>query len=191
MDIWTYNQSNTVATTLNIVATAADIRVTKSVSDPTPAVGTRVTFTILARNLGPNAATGVQVKDLLPAGLGFVSAAPSQGTYTAGTGIWVINNLAVGAPATLRIVATVNGTSKVTNVASRIAGTPGDFDPANNTGRASVTGSTIPGLPNTGVPPIAGWWPGLLALAILFAVAVPTRRRHKARAAPGGGQAGS
>jgi uncharacterized repeat protein (TIGR01451 family) len=191
MDIWTYNQSNTVATILNIVATAADIRVTKSVSDSTPAVGANVTFTITARNLGPNNATGVKVRDLLPAGLAFVSATASQGTYVSSSGLWNINNLAVGVTATLRIVATVTGTSKVTNVASRVAGTPPDFDPANNSASASVTGSTLPGLPNTGTPPIAGWWPGLLALAIVFALAMPLRRRSRDRPASRGDQAGS
>ena len=33
---------------------------------------------------GPDAATNVQVTDLLPAGLTFVSATPSQGTYDSG-----------------------------------------------------------------------------------------------------------
>lgn len=77
LDIWTYNLSNTIVAPLVIVAAAADIRVRKSVSDPAPAVGANVTFTIAARNLGPNDATGVQVRDLLPAGLAFVSATPS------------------------------------------------------------------------------------------------------------------
>ncbi|HEX3506893.1 MAG TPA: DUF11 domain-containing protein [Candidatus Dormibacteraeota bacterium] len=171
LDIWTYNLSNTVVTPLVIVATAADIQVRKSVSDPTPAVNSNVTFTITAKNLGPNAATGVQVRDLLPAGLALVSATPSQGTYAPGTGVWVIGNLALNATATLRLVVTVLRTTAVTNVASRLAGTPGDFNPANNTGRATVTGSTVPGLPNTGVPPAASWWPGVLALLIALALA--------------------
>jgi uncharacterized repeat protein (TIGR01451 family) len=181
LDIWTYNQSNTVIAPLVIVAAAADIRVRKSVSDPTPAVGANVTFTISARNLGPNDATGVQVRDLLPAGLAFVSATPSQGSYTPGTGVWDIGSLVVGATATLSIVATVTGTTKVTNVASRLAGTPPDFDPGNNTSRASVTGSTVPGLPNTGTPPVGSWWPAMLALAIVLALVVPFRKRRHER----------
>jgi uncharacterized repeat protein (TIGR01451 family) len=159
------------------------------VSDPTPAVNSNVTFTITAKNLGPNAATGVQVRDLLPPGLALVSATPSQGTYTPGTGVWVIGNLALNATATLRVVVTVLRTTAVTNVASRLAGTPGDFNPANNTGRATVTGSTVPGLPNTGVPPVASWWPGVLALVILLGLVLPFRRRTKN--SPDRGQAGS
>jgi len=190
LDIWTYNQSNTVIAPLVIVAAAADIRVRKSVSDPTPAVGANVTFTIAASNLGPNDATGVQVKDLLPAGLAFVSATPSQGTYTAGTGVWDIGSLVLGATATLGLVATVTGTTKVTNIASRLAGTPPDFDPGNNTSRASVTGSTVPGLPNTGTPPVGSWWPALLALALVLAI-IPWRSRRQARPGSGDDQAGS
>ena len=61
---------------------------TKTVSDATPNVGDTITFTVTLTNTGPDAATGVQVTDLLPAGLTFVSADPSQGTYTAATGLW-------------------------------------------------------------------------------------------------------
>jgi uncharacterized repeat protein (TIGR01451 family) len=178
LDIWTYNQSNVVVAPLNIVAAAADIRVTKSVNDATPAVGTNVTFTMTARNLGPDDATNVQVRDVVPAGLAFVSATPSQGTYTAGTGVWNIGNLANGVTVNLQITVTVNGTTTVTNTAVLLAGsTPVDPVSANNTARARVTGSTIPGLPNTGVPPLASWWPGLLALVIVIALAAPSIRR--------------
>ena len=59
---------------------------TKTVSNPTPNVGDPITFTVTLTNQGPDAATGVQVTDLLPAGLSFVSANPSQGSYNSGTG---------------------------------------------------------------------------------------------------------
>ena len=60
--------------------------VSKSVSDATPNVGDTVTFTVTLSNQGPNTATGVIVQDLLPAGLTFVSATASQGTYNGTTG---------------------------------------------------------------------------------------------------------
>ena len=186
LDTWTYYPSNTTLTPLVIVATAADIGVTKTVSDPTPAVGTNVTFTVKATNHGPNDATGVQVTDQVPAGLTFVSASPSQGTYTAGTGIWNIGALVNGASATLQLVVTVTGTTPVTNTATRTASTPGDFDPANDSASAVVTGSTTPGLPNNGVP-VAAYpdrpmgWPGWLVLGLCVgaAAALTWRRRRQ------------
>ena len=40
-----------------------------------------MTYTVTLRDKGPDAATNAQVTDLLPAGLSFVTAMASQGTY--------------------------------------------------------------------------------------------------------------
>src|SRR5262249_18869392 len=66
----------------------ADLAVAKTTSNPRPNVGDTVTFTVTLTNRGPDAATGVTLTDRLPAGLQFVSATPSQGTYDAATGLW-------------------------------------------------------------------------------------------------------
>jgi uncharacterized repeat protein (TIGR01451 family) len=49
------------------------------VSNPKPNVGDVVAFAVTLSNKGPDAATNTQVFDLLPPGLSFVAAAPSQG----------------------------------------------------------------------------------------------------------------
>src|SRR5262245_61910744 len=54
----------------------ADLALTKSVSNAAPNVGDTITFTITLSNSGPDAATSVQVTDVLPAGFTFVSATP-------------------------------------------------------------------------------------------------------------------
>ena len=181
LDTWTYFPSNTVLAPLNIVASAADIAIGKTVSNATPAVGNNVTFTVTAHNNGPNATTALVVTDLLPAGLTFVSASPSTGTYTSGTGVWNIGVLANGATATLLITAKVTGTTRVVNTASRTSGSPIDPVAQNNSHSVAVTGSTIPGLPNNGAPPVARLLPdgiGLAIVMILFGVPGLRRRPH-------------
>src|SRR5262249_26243764 len=78
----------------------ADLSVSKTVSNPTPNVGDPITFTVTLSDLGPDAATNVQLTDLLPAGLTFVSATPSQGTYLPGTGLWDVGTVIAGTPQT-------------------------------------------------------------------------------------------
>ncbi|HEV2028613.1 MAG TPA: sortase [Candidatus Dormibacteraeota bacterium] len=136
------NTTNDTASNLTNIVSQADIAVTKTVSNATPNQNTNVTFTVTATNNGPSDATGVQVTDLLPAGLTFVSAAPSAGTYTSGTGLWNIGAIANGANATLSIVATVTGTTAVTNTATKTAETETDPVAANNTASVTVTGQS-------------------------------------------------
>jgi len=178
LDLWTYYPSNTVLAPLNIVATAADVAIAKSVSNTTPAVGTNVTFTVTAQNLGPDATTVLRVNDLLPAGVTFVAAVASVGTYTPGTGVWDIGALALGSTATLQITVKVTGTTPATNTATRGSITPVDPNLANDTASSTVTGSTLPGLPNTGAPPLEQMWPGLSALVLLVLVLLTGRRRQ-------------
>ncbi len=133
------------------VGLPADIAISKTVSSTAPTQNTNVTFTIHATNNGPGDATGVQVTDLLPAGLTLVSATPSAGTtYNSVTGVWNIGALANGTQATLSIVATVNVTTAVTNTATKTAGDQSDPGGGNNS--ASATVIALPGLPNTSAP---------------------------------------
>ncbi|MGE5834243.1 MAG: DUF11 domain-containing protein, partial [Acidobacteriota bacterium] len=111
----------------------ANLALTKTVNNATPTVGSNVTFTITLTNTGPSTATGVAAIDLLPAGLTLVTATPSQGSYNAGTGLWSVGTVTTGTPATLSIVATVTGSSPVTNTAT--ISSSSQFDP--NTGNNS------------------------------------------------------
>jgi len=118
------------------VDAAADIAVSKTVSNATPNVGDSVTFTITATNNGPSDATGVAITDSLPSGLAFVSATPSQGTYTQASGLWTIGALANAADATLQITATVLMPGALTNTATKTAGNEFDPNTGNNAGSA-------------------------------------------------------
>src|ERR1019366_1381581 len=135
------NTTNDTASDLTNIVSQADIAMTKTVSNTTPNQNTNVTFTVTATNNGPSNATGVVVTELLPAGLTFVSATPSGApTYNSGTGAWTIGAVANGANATLSIVATVTGTTLVTNTATRTAEVQPDPVAGNNTASATVTG---------------------------------------------------
>lgn len=93
------------------------------------------TITITVRNGGPDAAAAT-VTDILPAGLTFVSAAPGQGTYTQGTGLWDVGSLANGATATLQILAQAapEASGCVTNTAQLVVPAPAvDSSAGNNT----------------------------------------------------------
>jgi len=74
--------------TFDICELMPDLELSKTVDNDTPATGSNVVYTLTLTNDGSLEATSVQVSDLLPAGLSFISAAPSQGSYDAITGIW-------------------------------------------------------------------------------------------------------
>jgi uncharacterized repeat protein (TIGR01451 family) len=117
----------------------ADLALAKTVSDTTPNLGDTITFTVTLTNNGPDTASGVQVTDLLPAGLTFVSATPSQGSYNDLTGLWIVGTVNPGVPQTLTITAAVNSPVPQTNTAT--IGFADQFDPntANNTASATET----------------------------------------------------
>ncbi len=133
--------------TLN-ASPAADLSVDKTVDDATPLLGQNVTFTVTVNNGGPSDATGVEVTDLLPAGLTYVSHTASQGTYDPGTGVWNVGTIPVGGSATLDIVAQVAVTGAITNEAEVTAVNEADPDSTPGDGMgddyASVTVNASP-----------------------------------------------
>ena len=132
------NLANNTATA-SINPQQADLQVSKTVSDPTPNVGDTVTYTITVTNNGPDTASNVTVQDLLPAGLSFVSATPSQGTYDSSTGVWNVGTVTTTAAQTLTIQATVDSPSPLTNTAMIGHHDQYDPDPGNNQASATET----------------------------------------------------
>jgi uncharacterized repeat protein (TIGR01451 family) len=101
----------------SVTAQSANLSLTKTVDNSSPNVGQDVTFTITLNNAGPNAATNVQVKDLLPAGLTFVSSTQSQGSYISSSGIWTVGSVNASGSATLTITVSVPSAGLITNIA--------------------------------------------------------------------------
>ena len=95
------------------LACAIDLNITKKVDKPILKIGETVIFTLVLTNSGPQPATNVQVRDLLPAGLTYNAASSviaTNTTYNPTTGIWDLSSLTIGVndSVELKIAATIN-----------------------------------------------------------------------------------
>lgn len=101
-----------------------------------------LTFTLSLSNSGDTTASGVIVKDILPAGFTFISSTTAQGSYSNTTSNWTVGNISVGSTATLTITGTVgaNFTNALTNYAQVTASSPADKNSVanNNPGPSPV-----------------------------------------------------
>ncbi|MGD9675296.1 MAG: lamin tail domain-containing protein, partial [Candidatus Bipolaricaulia bacterium] len=126
--------------TAELEVVAADLAVDKSASRETVMEGEEFVYTVSVTNLGPNTATGVELTDILPLGITYVSD-DGLGTYNRNSGVWVVGSLAVQASATLKITAMANeGTAglTLTNVAEVTRSDQTDPDDSNNRDSADV-----------------------------------------------------
>ncbi len=89
---------------------SVDLSLTKTVDIPLPETGQQVTFTLTVTNSGSVDASVVQVTDLLPGGLLYVSHA--DGSYNSATGVWDASPVAAGDQRTLQIVAIATSTTR-------------------------------------------------------------------------------
>ena len=112
----------------------ADLELTKTVNNLTPNVGELVTFTLTLANNGPGLASRIEVTDLLPPSLSFVSAEPDRGSYDEVTGIWSVADVQDGLSTSLAIAATVETIGTLINTAEISAVDQDDPDstPNNN-----------------------------------------------------------
>ncbi len=115
---------NNSATDVDGSTPTADVQITKTDGSLTETPGTTVTYTIVARNVGPSAVSGVTVTDTLPSTLSGATwtCAASAGAAcpTSGTGnIGALVNLPVNGTATFTLTATIaaNATGTLSNTA--------------------------------------------------------------------------
>ncbi len=117
----------------------ADIAVVKTVNNAQPQLNSNVVFTIRAFNNGPRDATDVELRDILPTGLVYVSHSASAGTYNQNTGIWTIGDLDDGDSENLNITATATQLGTIVNTAVVTDSSPNDSNSSNDQDSASVT----------------------------------------------------
>jgi len=126
----------------------ADLELTKRVDNPAPYEGDALAYTVTLTNRGPDAATGVEVTDQLPAGVSYAWHRASQGSYEPETGVWKVGTLAPSASATLEITVSVDrgaAGSAIVNIAEVTASDQPDPDstPANGRPGEDDLGSVV------------------------------------------------
>ncbi len=148
--------SNNSSTQTTTVIQSADLRLSKTSTPTSPAVGGAFNYTITVTNDGPSTATNVQVTDRLPPVtdvlVNSLSITTSQGgaVYNVATPniVWTVGTLAPNTSATLTIPATRLIASYTVNVAEVTASTQSDPDstPGNNIASEDDQASvTVPG----------------------------------------------
>jgi uncharacterized repeat protein (TIGR01451 family) len=116
------------------VAQTADLSITKTDSADPVSVGSEFTYSLTVSNAGPDGATGVEVVDMLPNEVDFVSATPSQGTCELQGSKRVtcaLGAIASGASASVEIRVRAARDGQAANTAT-VSGTPADSNQANN-----------------------------------------------------------
>lgn len=132
------------------ISPRADVAISMWPDNANPQGGTNVNFTIQAQNNGPDQATGIEVTDLLPAQLTYVSDLPTQGSYEPSTGVWDVDSLDKDATATLTLTAKVNSSGAISNTATRTAENEIDPNSANDSATSNITTASTRNL----LPPI-------------------------------------
>ena len=129
-----HNLNNNKDNVSVFVKPAADLSVIKLVNNSSPDLLDVVEWTLTVRNNGPDVATGVVVRDVLPESLIWVR---DSGNYDHNSGVWTVGTLNKGASASLKIVTIVNKTGNIVNHVS-VSGNEFDFDMSNNNASRSV-----------------------------------------------------
>ena len=131
------NNDSTQTTTVD---GEADLSITKSDTPDPVAAGGALTYTLSVANAGPSDARNVSVQDVLPAGVTFGSATPSQGSCSeaSGTVTCDLGTIADGGSATIAIAVTPTIDGSLSNTAT-VSSTTTDPTPGNNSSTASTT----------------------------------------------------
>ncbi|MFQ5755182.1 MAG: CFI-box-CTERM domain-containing protein [Acidiferrobacterales bacterium] len=138
-DVFDRATANNYASLATLVSIGADLALS-IIDSPDPVVlGGGITYTISARNNGPEPATGVILTDTLPPTVGFIAASPSVGACNEAGGAVTCNlaTLNPGDTATVTVVVSADMGGTVNN-APTVSANESDPDTSNNTAVAST-----------------------------------------------------
>ncbi|WP_233507770.1 T9SS type A sorting domain-containing protein [Adhaeribacter pallidiroseus] len=132
------NTTNNSAPVTITVVPSADIEVKNTVPQTVYNNGDLFSYTVTAKNLGPNAATGVVVTDKLPTGITLVT---TPAGYDATSGNWTVGTLAVGETKTITLPVKASLAGSYTTTATLGSRTAYELDEnaSNNTSSNTIT----------------------------------------------------
>ena len=128
----------------NLQVSECDLGVAKFDNPDPVEAGSNLVYTLIVSNNGPMIASGVSLVDHLPAGMAFVSAVSGNGSCTQ-DGCLVrstLNDIPVGAAATVTVTMTATGSGIITN---RAAVQSSWYDPLQANNEIEITTSISPG----------------------------------------------
>lgn len=160
---------NESATANTLVSGVAALSITKTGPATVPSGG-QINYTITVTNGGPDPSTNTVVTDVLPAGVTFVSATPSQGSCSGTTTVTcTLGTLASSASATIALVVNVTAPSgaSIVNTAA--------VDSDESTPVASAPATVAVGAALAAIPTASSW--ALLALAMMLGTLAIVRLR--------------
>jgi uncharacterized repeat protein (TIGR01451 family) len=131
------NTANDTSSDPTTIVSSSDLSLTKITNNSGSGIGTNATFTVTLTNSGPTDATGITVRDQLPAGLTYISSTASAGAYNSATGVWTLASVLSGASPTLQIVARIDVIGSITNTAQVTASDQPDPDSTPNNNNAA------------------------------------------------------
>ena len=138
------SSANNAASVPILVKPSADLAVSQTLDDTKPIEGEIIHYTITVDDkAGPEAASGVRLTDVLPAGVTFQGATPSTGTFDSTTGVWSLGALANRGTATLVIAAKVNKGTVTDLLTNSVAITGADQPDPVTANNSSSHGATV------------------------------------------------
>ncbi len=151
-------------------AAGADLSITKTASTSSTSPTFPFSYTINVNNAGPNTATSVQVTDVLPASVNYVSASGTGWTcgFATGTVTCTLPSLAVGAANPITINLTARNTPATSSNSPTVSPAPPAPTPANHSSAAAVVAivAVIPTLDPSMLAALAA----VLAMVAVFAM---------------------
>jgi uncharacterized repeat protein (TIGR01451 family) len=136
----------------------ADLTVSESTDPPQAVTGVSFNEIVRVSNAGPDAASNVSVMAAVPAGLTFVSATATSGSYDPSSGIWRVANVAVGGSETLTLTEIPLASGTVQLTASKTGEDQYDLVAGNDSSSGSlvITDTPQPPAPAAGPPSASG-----------------------------------